>query len=125
MQKITRGNDIENNDTGGNEYKSIPSINRSLPATPMVGINATSRALTIGNFSLNAELESPESKLCGKIMATKSNFTDKFPSLKNETTVNIKQDYNINTEEIAALKNKIKLLELENKHLKGDVTNKN
>ena len=49
---------------------------------------------------------------------------DELQLLKNKATVNKKQDCNINTEETTTLKNKIKLLELENKLLKDDVTNK-
>ena len=79
---------------------------------------------TVGNSSLNAQFESLESKLCGKIMEMKSYFIDELRSLKNETTVNKKQVCNINTDETTTLKNKIKLLELENKLLKDDVTNK-
>lgn len=41
-----------------------------------------------------------------------------------KTTVNKTQDCSINTEEATTLKNKIKLLELENSFLKDDVTNK-
>ena len=69
-------------------------------------------------------LESLESKLREKIIAMKSYFIDELRLLKNETTINKKQDCNINTEEITTLKNKTKLLELENKLLKDDVTNK-
>ena len=44
--------------------KSItPSLNRSLPATPIVEPNTTLRVLSIGNSSLNARLEAPETKL--------------------------------------------------------------
>ena len=52
-------------DTSDNDIinKTIPSINRSLPATPMAGINTTPRVLTTGNSSLNAKFESLESKL--------------------------------------------------------------
>ena len=46
-------------------------------------------------------------------------------SLKNDTTINKEQDCNINAEETTTLKNKMKLLELEKKLLKDDVTNKN
>ena len=106
-------------------YKTIPSINRSLPATPMVEINTTPRVLTTGNSSLNATFESLESKLCGKIIAMKSYLIDEFQSLKNETNIKKEQDCNINTEEATTLKNKMKLLEIENKLLKNDVTNKN
>ena len=41
-----------------------------------------------------------------------------------KTTVNKTQDSSINTEEATTLKNKIKLLELENSFLKNDVINK-
>ena len=44
--------------------KSItPSLNRSLPATPIVEPNTTLRVLSIGNSSLNARLEALETKL--------------------------------------------------------------
>ena len=113
-------------DTSDNDIinKPIPSINRSLPATPMAGINTTPRVLTTGNSSLNAKFESLESKLYGEIIAIKSYFTDELRSLKNETTINKEQVCDINTEETTTLKNKIKLLELENKLLKDDITNK-
>ena len=45
--------------------KPIPSINRSLPATPMAGINTTPRVFTTRNSSLNAKFESLESTLWG------------------------------------------------------------
>ena len=54
----------------------------------------------------------------------KSYFKDGLLSLKNETIINKEHDCNINTEEATTLKNKIKLLELENKFLKDDFTNK-
>ena len=44
---VTSGNDIIN--------KPIPSINRSLPATPMAGTYTTPRVLTTRNASLNAK----------------------------------------------------------------------
>ena len=53
----------------------------------------------------------------------KSYFIDKLRLSKNETTINKELDCNVNTEE-TTLKNKIKLLELENKLLKDDITNK-
>ena len=100
------------NDTSDNIInKPIPSINRSLPATPMAGINTTPRVLTTGNSSLNAKFESLESKLQREIIAIKSYFTDELRSLKNETTIKEKQDCDINTEETATPKNKMKLLE--------------
>ena len=42
------------NDTSDNDIvnKPIPSINRSLPATPMNGTNTTPRVLTIENLDL-------------------------------------------------------------------------
>ena len=92
----------------------------------MAGINTPPRVLTIGNSSLNAKFESLESKLYGEIIAIKSYFTDDLRSLKNETNINKQQVCDINTEETTTLKNKIKLLELENKLLKDDITkNKN
>ena len=90
----------------------------------MAGINTTPRVLTIGNFSLNTKFESFESKLCGEIIAMKSCFIDELWSLKNETTTNKEQNCNINIEKTTNLKNKIKLLGLENKLLKDDVTKK-
>ena len=73
---------VENhvNDTSDNDIinKPIPSINRSLPATQMVGTNSTPRALTIGNSALNTKFESLESKLCGEIIAMKSYFIDEL-----------------------------------------------
>ena len=104
--------------------KPIPSINRSLPMTQVAGIYTTPRVLTTGNSSLNAKFKSLESKLYGEIIAIKSYFTDKLRSLKNETTVNKEQDCDTNTEETTSLKNKIKLLELKNKLLKDNITNK-
>ena len=114
------------NDTSVNDIvdKSTPSINRSLRATSMAGIKTTTRFFTIGNSSLNAKFEALKSKLCGTNIAIKSYFMDELQLLKNKATVNKKQDCNINTEETTTLKNKIKLLELENKLLKDDVTNK-
>ena len=90
----------------------------------MAGINTTPRVLTIGNFSLNTKFESFESKLCGEIIAMKSCFIDELWSLKNETTTNKEQNCNINIEKTTNLKNKIKLLGLESKLLKDDVTKK-
>ena len=90
----------------------------------MARINTTPRALTIENFSLNTKFEFLESILCGEIIAMKSYFTDELQWLKNETTINKEQDFNTNTEETTTLKNKIKLLEHENKLLKDDVTDK-
>ena len=114
------------NDTSDNDIinKPIPSINRSLPATSMAGINTTPRVLALGNSSLDAKFESLELKLCGKFTAKKSYFIDELRSLKNETTINKEQDCNINNEETTTLKNKIKLLEFEKKLLRDDVTNK-
>ena len=102
------------NDTSDNDIinKANPSINRSLPATPMAGINTIGRVLTIGNFSLSAKFESLESKLFGEIISVKSYFIDELRSLKNETSTNKEQGCNINTEETTTLKNKIKLLNL-------------
>ena len=92
---VTSVNDIIN--------KPIPSINRSLPATPMAGINTT-RVPTTGNSSLNAKFESLESKLYGEIIAIKSYFTDELRSLKNETTINKEKVCDINTVETTTLK---------------------
>ena len=74
------------------------------------------------NSSLNAKLESLESKLCGEIMAMKSHFMDELRSLKQESPVKIKRDNEI--EEVTTLRNRIKLLEIENQLLKDDVSNK-
>ena len=49
--------------------KPIPSINNSLPATQITGINTAPRVLTIRNSSVNAKFGSSESKLCRKIIA--------------------------------------------------------
>ena len=63
--------------------KSIPpSLNRSLPATPIVGPNTTPRVFSIGNSFLNDKLEALETKSCGKIIAMKSYFMDELRSLK-------------------------------------------
>ena len=82
------------NDSGDNDIinKPIPSINRSLPSTPMAGINTTTCVLTIGNSSLNAKFECLELKLCGKIIAMDSHFIDEPRSSKNETTINKEQN---------------------------------
>ena len=94
-----------------------------MPGTPIAGINTTPHVLTAGNSSLNVKFESLESKLYGEIIAIKY-FTDELRSLKNETTISKEQVCDINTEETTTLKNKIKLLELENKLLKDDIINK-
>ena len=97
--------------------KSIPSsLNRSLPATPIVKPNTTPRVLSTGNSSLNTKLEGLETKLCGKIMAMKSYFMDELRSLKQEPPVTKKRNYS--QDETTALKNRLKLLELENQLLK-------
>ena len=70
----------------------------------MAGINTTPGIFTIGNSSLNTKFESLESKLCGKILAMKLYIIDELPPLKNEASINKKQDRNINTEEITTLK---------------------
>ena len=93
-----------------------------MSANPKAGINTAPRVVTIRKFSLDDKFESLESKLYRKIMATKSYFIDVLRSLKNNTIVNKKQDCNIITEESTTLKNKIKLLGLASKLLKGDVT---
>ena len=55
--------------------KSIPpSLNRSLPATPIVKPNTFPRVLSICNSYLNAKLEALKTKLCEKIMAMKSHI---------------------------------------------------
>ena len=100
----------------------LSSINRSLPATPLTQSNTTPRILSLENSSLNAKLESLESKLCGKIMAMNSHFMDELRSLKQESPVKIKRDNEI--EEVTTLRNRIKLLEIENQLLKDDVSNK-
>ena len=103
--------------------KSIPpSLNRSLPATPIVGPNTTPRIFSIGKSFLNDKLEALETKLCGKIIAMKSYFMDELRSLKQEAPVTKNQDYN--QDDTTALKNRIKVLELENQLLKCDVSNK-
>ena len=90
----------------------------------MAGMNTTPCVFTTGNSSLNTKFESLESKLHGEIIAIKSYFTDELQWLKNERTINKEQDCDINIEVTNTLKNKIKLLELENKHLKDNITNK-
>ena len=90
----------------------LPSLNRSLPVTPIVEPNTTPCVLSIGNFSLNVKLEALETKLFGKIMAMKSCFMDELRSLKQEAPVTKKRDYN--HDNATALKNRIKLLKLEN-----------
>ena len=52
----------------------------------------------------------------------KSYFMDELRSLKQESSVTKNRDYN--QDETTALKNRIKLLELENQLLKYDVSNK-
>ena len=89
--------------------------------TPIVEPNITSCVLSIGNSSLNAKLEALETKLCRKIIAVKSYFLNELRSLKLKAPVTKKLDYN--QHETTALKNKIKLLELENQLLKCDVSN--
>lgn len=59
---------------------------------------------TIGNSSLNVKSESLKSKLCGDVMIMKSYFIDELWSLRNEATINKKQDCNINIEETTTLK---------------------
>ena len=59
---------------------------------------------TIGNSSLNVKSESLKSKLCGDVMIMKSYFIDELSSLRNEATINKKQDCNINIEETTTLK---------------------
>ena len=91
----------------------------------MAGINTTLGVFTIGNSSLNAKFESLESKLCGKILTMKLYFIDELPPLKNEASINKKKaglQYQHRRNNYP--ENKIKLLELENKLLKHDVTNK-
>ena len=61
-------------------------------------------------------LEALETKLCGKILVMKSYFMDALRSLIQEVPLTKKPDYN--QDERTALKNKIKLLELENQLLK-------
>ena len=95
-----------------------------MPATPIAGINTTPRVLTTGNSSLNANIESLESKLYGEVKAIKSYFADELRWLKTEAAINKEQDCDINAEETTTLKNKIKLLELENILLNDDITNK-
>ena len=53
-------------------------LNRSLPATPFVEPNTIPRVLSIGNSSLNANLQALETTLCGRIMAMKSYFMDEL-----------------------------------------------
>ena len=55
-------------------------------------------------------------------MAMKSHFMDELRSLKQERPDKIKRDNEI--EEVTTLRNRIKLLEIENQLLKDDVSNK-
>ena len=109
-------------------YRPIETINttsktpQSTPSTVIVELNTTLRVLSIGSSSLNARLEALETKLCEKFMAMKSYFMDELRSLKQEAPVTKKWDYN--QDETNALKNTIKLSELENQLLKCDVSNK-
>ena len=100
----------------------LPSLIRSLPETPIVEPNTTPSVLSIGISSLNARLEGLETKLCGEIVAIKSYFMDELRSLKQEALVTKKRDYN--QDETSALKNRIKLFEVENQPLKCDASNK-
>ena len=75
-----------------------------MPVTPIVEPNITPCVLSIGNFSLNVKLEALETKLFGKIMAMKSCFMDELRSLKQESPVTKKRDYN--HDDTTALKNK-------------------
>ena len=88
----------------------LPSLNRSLPATPFVEPNITPRVLPIGNSSLNSKLGALETKICGKVMAMKSYFMDELQTLKQEAPVTKKRDYD--QDEKTALKNSVKLLNL-------------
>lgn len=54
------------------------SINESLPATPIAGVNICLQFPSISNLVMNAKLEQLESKLCGKIMAMKSYVKDEI-----------------------------------------------
>ena len=100
----------------------LPSLIRSLPETPIVEPNTTPSVLSIGISSLNARLEGLETKLCGEIVAIKSYFMDELRSLKQEALVTKKRDYN--QDETSALKNRVKLFEVENQPLKCDASNK-
>ena len=95
-----------------------------MPATPIAEPNTIPHVLSIGNYSLNAKLEALETKFCGKIMPMKPYFMHELRSLKQEAPLTKKRDYN--QDETTALKNRIKLLELEKQLLKDDVSmNKN
>ena len=100
----------------------LPSLIRSLSETPIVEPNTTPSVLSIGISSLNARLEGLETKLCGEIVAIKSYFMDELRSLKQEALVTKKRDYN--QDETSALKNRVKLFEVENQPLKCDASNK-
>ena len=67
-------------------------------------------------------LEALETKLYGKIMAMKSYFMDELCSLKQEAPVTKERDHN--QDKTTPLRNRIKLLELENRLLKCNVFNK-
>ena len=83
-----------------------------MSATPIVEPNTIPCDFSVDNSSLNDKLEALETKLCGKIMAMKSYFMDELRSLKQEAPVTKNQYYN--QDDTTALKNRIKVLELEN-----------
>ena len=77
--------------------------------------------------SFSSQLDSLEAKLCEKIMAMKSFFMDELQTIKNEllTSAKIRNTLtNIDHGTVDSLQTKIKLLETENKLLKGDIKNK-
>lgn len=87
------------------------SINKSLPATPIAGVNICLQFPSISNLVMNAKLEQLESKLCGKTMAMKSYVKDEIWSFKNKTVQASRNNNSVNIiEGKTALENKIKLL---------------
>ena len=77
--------------------------------------------------SFSSKLDSLEAKLCDKIMAIKSFFMDEFHTIKSESLTSAKvrnASTNIDYGTVDILQTKIKLLETENKLLKGDIKNK-
>ena len=77
--------------------------------------------------SFSSKLDSLEAKLCDKIMAIKSFFMDEFHTIKSDSLTSAKvrnASTNIDYGTVDILQTKIKLLETENKLLKGDIKNK-
>ena len=96
-----------------------PSIKRSLPATPIAIMNTTPRLLSIINSAMNAKLEQLECKTCGKLWQ-RNCFS--WISLEFEMKHQLsKINTVLTTSEKTNLKNKVKLLKVQNNILKSDV----